>query len=177
MNRSSPFPVQRSRSMPTERMLRTICVSDSSKAKYSVRSPRLHAALAKDAETVVFPVPEVPDTRMLLPRKQPFPPSISSSAGMPVLTRSRDAVCARPSEVIGSTEMPSSSIRKGYSLVPCVEPRYFTTLTRRVDTWLTTRWSSRITQSETYSSSPWRVRVASPRSPVITAVMPRSFSH
>ena len=34
-------------------------------------------------------------------------------------TRSSDASCSRPSEVIGSTEMPSSSIRNGYSLVPC----------------------------------------------------------
>ena len=73
--------------------------------------------------------------------------------------------------MIGRTEMPSSSMRKGYSLVPWLDPAVLTTLIRRVDSWLMTRWSSRITQSETYSSSPWRVRVASPRSPVTMAVM------
>ena len=50
--------------------------------------------------------------------------------------------------------MPWSSMRKGYSLVPCAEPRYLTTRSRRVVTWSCTRLSSRMTQSETYSSSP-----------------------
>ena len=72
--------------------------------------------------------------------------------------------------------MPSSSIRNGYSLVPCAVPRYLTTRSRRVETWSVTRWSSRITQSETYSSRPWRVSVPSPRSPVMTAVTPLSLS-
>ena len=39
-----------------------------------------------------------------------------------------------------------------------------------------TRWSSRITQSETYSSSPCRVRAPTPRSAVTTAVTRRAFS-
>ena len=47
---------------------------------------------------------------------------------------------------------------------------------RRVEVCSVTRWSSTITQSETYSSMPWRVSVPSPRSPVITAVTPRSLS-
>ena len=59
--------------------------------------------------------------------------------------------------------------------MPCSEPRYFTTRKRRVAIWSTTRWSSRITQSATYSSSPCRVRVPSPRSAVMTAVTPLSF--
>ena len=46
---------------------------------------------------------------------------------------------------------------------------------RRVETCSFTRWSSRITQSDTYSSSPWRVSCPSPRSPVITTDTPRSL--
>ena len=89
----------------------------------------------------------------------------------------RDTPCARAAAmVIGMTQMPSSSIRNGYSLVPCVVPRYFTIRSRRVERCSSTRWSSRITQSETYSSSPCRVSWPSPRSPVITVVTPRSFS-
>ena len=76
----------------------------------------------------------------------------------------------------GSTSSPRSSMRNGYSLVPWDEPRYLTTRSRRVETCSLTRWSSRITQSETYSSSPWRVSCPSPRSPVITAVTPWSLS-
>ena len=68
--------------------------------------------------------------------------------------------------------MPSSSIRNGYSFVPCVVPRYFTIRSRRVEICSVTRWSRKITQSETYSSRPWRVSVPSPRSPVMTAVTP-----
>ena len=50
--------------------------------------------------------------------------------------------------------MPVSSMRKGYSLLPWVVPRYLTTRRRRVEIWSLTRWSRKITQSETYSSSP-----------------------
>ncbi len=35
-------------------------------------------------------------------------------------TRSLETLWCRPSDVTGSTEMPSASIRNGYSLVPCV---------------------------------------------------------
>ena len=82
----------------------------------------------------------------------------------------------RPLEVIGSTEMPCSSMRNGYSFVPWAEPRYLTTRRRRVEICSWTRWSSRMTQSETYSSRPWRVSVPSPRSPVMMAVTPLSLS-
>lgn len=101
---------------------------------------------------------------------------MASSRGTPVEMRSSDAWCISPSEVIGRTLMPSLSIRNGYSLVPCVVPRYLTTRSRRVESWSLTRWSSRMTQSETYSSSPCRVSVPSPRSAVMTAVTPRSLS-
>ena len=72
--------------------------------------------------------------------------------------------------------MPCSSIRNGYSLVPWAVPRYLTMRRRRVEIWSVTRWSSKITQSETYSSRPWRVSVPSPRSPVMMAVTPLSLS-
>ena len=48
-------------------------------------------------------------------------------------SRSVEAGWSRPAEVIGRTEMPCSSIRNGYSLVPCAEPRYLTTRSRRVE--------------------------------------------
>ena len=68
--------------------------------------------------------------------------------------------------------MPSSSIKNGYSLVPWLEPRYLTMRSRRVETWSSHPVIERITASETYSSSPCRVSVPSPRSPVMTAVTP-----
>ena len=87
-----------------------------------------------------------------------------------------DASWCRPSEVIGRTEMPFSSIRKGYSLVPWAVPRYLTMRSLRVESCSVTRWSRTMTQSETYSSRPWRVSVPSPRSPVMIAVTPLSLS-
>src|SRR5665811_85128 len=95
---------------------------------------------------------------------------------MPVETRSLETTCCKASDVTGNTEIPSSSIRNVYSLVPWVEPRYLTTRKRREEVCSLTRWSSTITQSETYSSEPWRVSVPSPRSPVMMAVTPFSFS-
>ncbi len=65
---SSPFFIQGSRSMPIERILRTICPGDSSKAKYRQRSPRWHAAFANAAEMLVLPAPAVPDTSTVVPR-------------------------------------------------------------------------------------------------------------
>ena len=87
---------------------------------------------------------------------------------MPVEMRSVLDSWSSPSEVTGRTEMPRSSIRNGYSFVPCRLPRYLTIRSRRVEICSLTRWSSRITQSETYSSRPCRVSVPSPRSPVMT---------
>ena len=44
-------------------------------------------------------------------------------------------------------EARPSSMRNGYSLVPCGEPRNFTTRSRRMASWSSTRWSREITQS------------------------------
>ena len=52
---------------------------------------------------------------------------------MPVEIRSLVTACLSPSEVTGSTEMPCSSMRNGYSLVPWTEPRYLTIRSRRVE--------------------------------------------
>src|SRR4051812_44208130 len=100
-------------------MLRITCCGDSSKAKYRQRSFRLHASYAKLAAILVFPVPAVPETRILLPLKKPPLPSILLSAGIPVDTIADDTGLFSTRDVIGKTEMPSSSIRNGYSLVPC----------------------------------------------------------
>jgi hypothetical protein len=48
-------------------MLRMISASDSSNAKYSARSPRLHAASQNCAASVDLPVPAVPLTSTVLP--------------------------------------------------------------------------------------------------------------
>ena len=96
--------------------------------------------------------------------------------GRPVETRSVGASCSSSSEVTGSTVMPSRSMRNGYSLVPWCEPRYFTTRMRRVEICSCTRWSSEITASVMYSSSPWRVSCSRRVSAVMTAVMSRSRS-
>ena len=48
-----------------DRMLRTNCPADSSKAMYKTRSPRRQAASTKWAARLVLPVPAVPETRTL----------------------------------------------------------------------------------------------------------------
>src|SRR5438552_3786145 len=168
---------QGSRSMPTDRMFRAIWVGDSSKAKYRQRSPLWLAASAKCDATLDLPVPAVPDTSTLLPRKNPFFPNIASNPATPVDRCALDAWCASPSDVIGSTETPWSSMRNGISLPPCAEPRYLRMRNRRVALCSITRWSSRITQSGTSSPRPWRVRCSPSRSPVTTAVTRLVFSH
>eukprot|EP01085_Mycamoeba_gemmipara_P000153 Mycagemm_TRINITY_DN9805_c0_g1::TRINITY_DN9805_c0_g1_i1::g.153::m.153 type:complete len:105 gc:universal TRINITY_DN9805_c0_g1_i1:488-174(-) len=90
--------------------------------------------------------------------------------------RSLDTSCDKVSEVTGNTEMPLWSIRNGYSLVPWNDPRYLIMRSRRVEILLVTLWSSRITQSETYSSNPCRVSEPSPFSPVMIVVTFFSFS-
>ena len=65
---------------------------------------------------------------------------MASRSGTPLETRDVGLV-VQPSEVIGRTDKPSSSIRKGNSLVPWAEPRYLTTRSRRVETCSLTRWS------------------------------------
>lgn len=65
--RSSPASIACCRSMPTDAMLRTISASDSSKAKYSARSPRRQVASQNCAARVDLPVPAVPLTSTVLP--------------------------------------------------------------------------------------------------------------
>ena len=75
-------------------------------------------------------------------RKQNAAPAIESFAaehGVESLDAGRDALVETPcvpccTEVIGQIEMPSFSMRNGYSFVPCVVPRYLTTRMRRVVT-------------------------------------------
>src|ERR1022692_1450451 len=63
-----------------ECMLRMIWLGDSSNEKKSTRSPRRHAAWAKLDEIMVLPVPGVPVSRMLLPRKNPRPRKQNAAA-------------------------------------------------------------------------------------------------
>src|SRR5664279_1829553 len=73
--------------------------------------------------------------------------------------------------------MPRSVITNGYSFVPCSDPRYFATRSRRVANSSWTRSSSTTTQSETYSSTPYLVSSPDrPGSPVMITVRPRSLS-
>ena len=51
-----------------ESMLRMIWLGDSSNEKKRTRSPRLAAAWAKLVGMIVLPVPDVPVTKILLPR-------------------------------------------------------------------------------------------------------------
>src|SRR5664279_582023 len=96
---------------------------------------------------------------------------------MPVEIRSSGAGRADPVAVIGSTTMPRSVITNGYSFVPCSDPRYFATRSRRVASSSWIRSSSSTTQSETYSSMPYLVSSPDrPRSLVMIAVRPRSLS-
>src|ERR1700745_4055155 len=97
------------------------------------RAPDAQIELAKCAATVDFPLPGMPETKTLEPLKYPLPSSIASRSGMPLETRSLEASCASPAEVIGITVIPCWSIMKGYSFVPCAEPRYLTSRRRRVD--------------------------------------------
>lgn len=90
--RSMSLRIQRSSGMPRDFMLRRIWLSDSSKAKYSARSPRLQAAFTKEAATLDLPVPAVPVTSTLLARKNPWRPSIASRPEIPLETRSDDAL-------------------------------------------------------------------------------------
>src|SRR3954463_4872090 len=112
--------------MPIDFMFRMICSCDSSKAKKRHFSFLLQDASANEAAMLVFPVPAVPETSMLEPRKTPLPSSsISSRVGIPDVSFCEETEYVRSREVIGKTERPSWSIRNGYSLVPCVVPRYF----------------------------------------------------
>ena len=120
--------------MPIERMLRTIWPGDSSNAKYRHRSPRRQAASTKLAARL----------RLAGARR----PGDQDAAAAVVALAAEHGVQARDAggDPLGGDcvlqpqrrdragrEMPSSSIRNGYSLVPCAEPRYLTTRSRRVE--------------------------------------------
>jgi len=57
-----------SRSYPMERMLRMIWAGDSSKEQYRALPPWRQTRSRKAVARLVFPVPAVPETKMLLPR-------------------------------------------------------------------------------------------------------------
>src|SRR6476619_6598110 len=97
------------------------------------RAPDAQIELAKCAATVDFPLPGMPEIKTQEPLKYPLRSSIASRSAMPLDTRSLEASCARPADVIGITTMPAWSMIKGYSFVPCAEPRYLTSRRRRVD--------------------------------------------
>ncbi len=48
----------------------------------------------------------MPEIKTLEPLKYPLPSSMASRSGMPVETRSLEASCASPADVIGITVMP-----------------------------------------------------------------------
>ena len=109
---------------------------------------------------LVLPVPAVPESRTLLPRKialaaqhrvEPRNAGGNPLAGDLVLKPQRRDRQHRDAVLVDE---------EGILVGAVSEPRYFTTRRRRVEIWSLTRWSSRITQSETYSSRPWRVSVA-----------------
>ena len=64
-----------------------------------------------------------------------------------------------PTEVMRPTTSPRSRDQERVLVRAVQEPRYFTMRRRRVAISSSTRWSSTITQSETYSSMPKRVSV------------------
>ena len=101
---------------------------------------------------------------------------MASSRGMPVEIRSAKPVI-QPQRGDGQ-HARCRRRRSGRDIRWCraAQPRYFTTRRRRVAICSVTRWSSRMTQSETYSSRPWRVSAPARARPVMTAVTPLSFS-
>ena len=159
--------------MPTERMLRVIWPSDSSKPKNRHRSPATRR-IDKLCPRVVL--------RYRRSRYQDtaHDSNLLPQHGVEAQYTCRDAFIRNSVLEIKRRDrqhaMPCSSIKNGYSLVPCTDPRYFTTRRRRVKIVSDTRWSSRITQSETYSSNPCLVSWPSPRSPVTMVVTPLSLS-
>src|SRR4029453_266257 len=99
------FLLHLSRSTPTDLMFRTTWSLDSSKPIYRQRSLLRHAASTKEAASVVFPLPAVPVTSTLDPRKYPLPSIISSKSSTPEDTRSFDTACCKWSDVNGKIDM------------------------------------------------------------------------
>ena len=83
-----------------DRIFLMICCGDSSKEKKIHFSFLRQHSLAKLAAMLVFPVPAVPETRMLDPLKNPLPPNIKSRVGMPVGTLCVDTLPSSFEEVI-----------------------------------------------------------------------------
>ena len=179
MNRSSPFPIQR-----LEVDADRTHVADDLRLRFLegeiqavVRRAR-QAALAKCAATLrLARARRARHQHAAAPEDSLCRRASSSSRGMPV----RDPLVddrVREAERGDRQHGDARPRRSGTDTRWCRASRRGTS-PPAVVAWRpgrSTRWSSRITQSETYSSSPWRVSVASPRSPVMTAVTPLSFS-
>ena len=100
---------------------------------------------------MVLPVPGVPVSRYARrPGKAPGRPASRRAADPSVPIRSLDSLCVQrqrrwqDAETLGADE-------EGKFAAPCSAPRHFTTRKCRVAIWSPTRWSSRMTQSDTYS--------------------------
>ena len=93
----------------------------------AVREALEEAALVVDEDSLAFISHWTPPG--LAPKREMLVGESAAAAPSPSTRGARHAL------VIGSTAMPRASIRKGYSLVPWLEPRYLTTRKRRVSTW------------------------------------------
>ena len=111
------------------------------------------AASQNCAASVDLPVPAVPLTRTCCRGRSRRRPA-SRRGGPRRWTPARRHAVPQPERGDRQHGYPGSPIRNGYSLVPCSEPRYLRTRRRRVEVCSVTRWSSTITQSDTYSSMP-----------------------
>src|SRR6188508_2972297 len=105
--------------MPMDNKFLIIWSGDSSKEINRTRSLRLQPLNAKHEARMVFAVPADPVNSILLPLYTPLLLNNLSNAGKPVEIISEEVLCANCKEVIGTSEIPLWSIRKGYSLVPC----------------------------------------------------------
>ena len=165
--------------MPIERMLRTIWPGDSSNAKYRQRlAARAGRVREVRGQRWSCRCRRCPMTRTRAAAEIALAAEHRVEPGDAAGDRARrETSCCRPSDVIGSTLMPSSSIRNGYSLVPCdgaavlddaQAPRR--DLVDRRDGRAGSRSRRRTPPARGGSASP------SPRSPVMTAVTPLSLS-
>ena len=125
MIRNSPSSTHRCRSIPTERMLRTICAWDSSNANRIPRSPRSHPASKNLALSDVLPDPGVPESSTLEPRysrrrrasHQALPPQWESARRWHhVATTSRTPAAPRTrSGRSGTDTRPDRDVTRGTS--------------------------------------------------------------
>ena len=166
MKRSDPASIQRCRSTPTARMLRSdLLRALLEQRRRALRSPRRQASRStKCAAMVVLPVPAVPDTRTARPALV----TLAAQHLVELRHAGREPLVVGVVRELergdGQHGMPSSSIRNGYSLVPWAS--------RGISRSAAGAWRSGRArdgragspQSETYSSRPWRVSVAVARS-------------